>query len=96
MSSTDVVTVTYMVPGMNPLQNTVGINAEAFTDVSVSNLTPPVVPAGSVMASSPDPGELEVSWTAPADISRVRIYQVQYFDGRNWLACAPCKGDTTG
>ena len=90
VSSTDVVTVTYM-PGTNPVQDEDGNDVAAFTDVSVLNVTPPV-PAGSVTASSPDLGELEVSWTEPADINAVGIYQVQYrIDGGTWLPATPVR-----
>ena len=89
VSSTDVVTVTYVVPGTNPLQNAAGINAVAFTDESVRNVTPPV-PTG-VVTSSNAVGELEVSWTEPDPLGSAGRYHVQYRidGGSNWLPTTP-------
>ena len=97
VSSTDVVTVTYVVPGTNPLQNAAGINAEAFMDVAVDNETPPV--PTNVTASSPDLGELEVSWTEPDPLGIAGLYDVQYrIDGGSWEPTAPDRvsGGTAG
>ena len=84
VSSTDVVTVTYM-PGTNPVQDEAGNAAAALTDLSVNNITPPV-PTG-VMASPAAPDALEVSWTEPDLLGGTGGYDVQYRidGGSNWL-----------
>ena len=94
----ETVTVTYRVPSMNPVKDTAGNNAAAFTDLSVPNWTPPA-PTG-VMASSSDPGELVVSWTEPSDhggdeFARVGHYEVQYRidGGMNWEPATPVRVD---
>ena len=74
-----------------------GINAAAFTDVSVDNETPPV--PTNVTASSPDLGELEVSWTEPDPIGIAGLYDVQYSrDGGSWEPTTPDRviGGTAG
>ena len=89
VSPTDTVTVSYMKPGTDPLQDADGNEADSFTGRFVNNFTPPV-PTG-VMAASNAVGELEVSWTEPDDLSNVRGYQVQYRidGGANWLPADP-------
>ena len=89
VTSTDVVTVTYMVPGMNPLQDEAMNNAVALSMRSVTNNTPSSTPLPAptgVMTSGNAPGALRVSWTAP-DPAPTGGYQVQYRsdDGANWL-----------
>ena len=96
VSSTDVVTVSYTVPDMNPLRNAAGINVAAFTDVPVQNITPPA-PTG-VMASSPAPGKLEVSWMEPDPLGSIGDYQVQLSSdgGSNWSDSGSARGGTAG
>ena len=88
VTSGDVVTVTYMVPGMNPLRDEAMNNAVALSMQSVTNNTPPSTPPPTptgLTTSADAPGELEISWTAP-DPAPTGGYQVQYSsdDGSNW------------
>ena len=88
VSPTDVVTVSYMKPGTNPVQDEAGNEADSFTDESVINQTSPV--PTDVMASSTAPGALAVSWTEPA-LLFVSRYHVQYriAGGTDWLPETP-------
>ena len=63
VTSGDVVTLTYAVPGTNPLQDAAGNDVIALSAQSVTNNT--LSPPTALMASSDAAGALEVSWTAP-------------------------------
>ena len=83
VTSEDVVTLTYAVPGTNPLQDAAGNDVIALSAQSVTNNT--LSPPTALMASSDAAGALVVSWTAPSP-APTGGYDVQYSsdDGSNW------------